>query len=142
MPALNRIHDVASADGRLTSPDLVIAVLEIVDWCETVLEPHATWEDRWLYPRVDDLAGTPWATKLMRFEHTQIRELVRRVADDRDLLARGTQDGTMTLRGHLFALEELLRAHMEREERFLIPLLVSEAPVALATAAPGGSGGG
>jgi hypothetical protein len=35
------------------------------------------------------------------------------------------------LQGHLFTLEALLRAHIDREERFLIPLLdsaVDEAP--------------
>jgi len=29
-------------------------------------------------------------------------------------------------RCHLFSLEALLRAHLEREERFLIPMLVDE----------------
>jgi hypothetical protein len=34
------------------------------------------------------------------------------------------------LRGHLFAIEALLRAHIEREERFLIPLLEDESGAA------------
>jgi hypothetical protein len=34
------------------------------------------------------------------------------------------------LRGHLFALEALLRAHIEREDRFLVPLLEGTADVA------------
>ena len=138
VPALNRIHDVASADGSLTSPDLMIALLEIVDWCQTVLEPHAKWEDRWLYSEFDRVAGTPWATKLMRHEHVQIREQIRRVAYDHEMLVRGSHtDRDLTLRGHLFALEALLRAHMEREERFLIPLLLTNAPVTTGAAVPG-----
>ena len=123
-PGLNRIHDVAAAGGSLASPDLSIALLDTLDWLETILEPHASWEDRWLYPRIDALAGSSWATKLMRFEHQQIRAIARQLEADWELLHRTpSADRTVELRGRLFALEALLRAHIEREERFLIPLL-------------------
>ena len=41
-------------------------------WLEHELKPHLAWEDRWLYPQLDEIAGTPWATRLPRFEHRQI----------------------------------------------------------------------
>jgi hemerythrin-like domain-containing protein len=124
MPGINRIHAVARASGGLSGSDWSMSVLDVIDWVETVLQPHAAWEDAWLYPEIAGLAGTPWATKLMTFEHHQILEVARRLEADRDLL-RGerTRDDRVELRGHLFALEALLRAHIEREERFLIPLL-------------------
>jgi hypothetical protein len=39
------------------------------------------------------------------------------------------------LRCHLFGLEALLRAHIEREERYLIPILADDAVVALGVTA-------
>ena len=121
---IDRIHDVAGFIGSVAAPDVSIALAEVIDWIETVLEPHAAWDDAWLYPQIDRRAGTPWATKLMAFEHHQIRELARHLEADRELLLRDNRHGhAVELSGRLFALEALLRAHIEREERFLIPLL-------------------
>ena len=123
-PGIDRIHDVARVVGSITAPDLSIALLDIVDWVHQILEPHAAWEDTWLYPEIDRRAGTPWATKLMTFEHQQIQEIATRVESDRDAMNREpSHDRVVELRGSLFALEALLRAHIEREDRFLIPLL-------------------
>jgi iron-sulfur cluster repair protein YtfE (RIC family) len=123
-PGINRIHDVAVAVGSLAAPDLSIAVLDVLDWVDRVLEPHAAWENTRLYPEFDRHAGTAWATKMMVYEHHQIREIARRIAHDRTLLHREpSREQTAELRGHLFALEALIRAHIEREEQFLIPLL-------------------
>jgi hemerythrin-like domain-containing protein len=128
---INRIHDVAMAIGTIAAPDLSITLLDVLDWVDRVLEPHASWEDRWLYPEVDRQAGTPWATKLMVFEHQQIRQIAQRIAADRTLLNHEpTREQAGELRGRLFALETLIRAHMEREDRFLIPLLHNDAPAA------------
>ncbi len=128
-PGVKRIHDVAMAIGAMAAPDLSIALLDILDWVDRVLEPHAAWEDSWLYPAIDRQAGTPWATKLMAFEHHQMRQIAQRIARDRTLLSHElTREQTGELRGRLFSLEALLRAHLEREERFLIPLLDEPVP--------------
>lgn len=126
-PGIDRLRDVARVVGSRTTPDLSIAVLGVIDWIERVLEPHAAWEDAELYPQINCRAGTQWATKLMAFEHQQIRDIARKVEADHKLLRPGfDHDQAVDLRGHLFALEALLRAHIEREERFLIPLLEGE----------------
>jgi hemerythrin-like domain-containing protein len=123
-PALDRIHAVARTVGSIAPSDRSSALLDIVKWVQTVLQPHAAWEDAWLYPEIARRAGSPWATKLMTFEHLQIFEVARQLEADLDLLGRGpSRDEMIEPRGHLFALEALLRAHIEREERFLIPLL-------------------
>jgi hypothetical protein len=44
-------------------------------------------------------------------------------ADHHLLASRETGDPQVETRCHLFGLEALLRAHIDREERFLIPLL-------------------
>lgn len=130
-PGIDQIHDVARVVGSITARDLSIALLDVVDWVHAILEPHAAWEDAWLYPGIDHRAGTPWATKLMTFEHQQILEVARKLEADRELFRREPdRDQVVELRGHLFGLEALLRAHIEREDRFLIPLLEGTAGVA------------
>jgi hemerythrin-like domain-containing protein len=122
---LDRIHAIARAVGGPSSVDWSGAVLSVLDWVERVLRPHAAWEDAWLYPEIASRAGSPWATKLMTFEHQQILEIARKVELDRERLS-GEQlfrDEMVGLAGDLFVLEGLLRAHIEREARFLIPLL-------------------
>ncbi len=127
-PGIDRIHDVARVVGSITARDLSIALLDVVDWVHAILEPHAAWEGAWLYPEIDRRAGTPWATKLMTFEHQQILKVARKLEADRELLSREPDhDQVVELRGRLFALEALLRAHIEREDRFLIPLLETTA---------------
>ena len=123
---IERIGEVARL--HVSNDELSAAVLEIMHWVDHVLEPHAQWEDRWLYPEIDERAGTPWATKLMSYEHHQIRDAAETVAAARlALREHGSTVAVIELRGRLFALEAILRAHMAREERFLIPLL-DEAP--------------
>ena len=130
-PGIDRIHDVARVVGSITAQDLSIALLDVVDWVHAILEPHAAWEDAWLYPAIDRRAGTPWATKLMTFEHKQIQEIATEIESDREAMNREpSHERTVELRGHLFAFEALLRAHIEREDRFLIPLLEGTADVA------------
>ena len=124
-PGIERIHEAGSLGD--TNEDLSVAVLGVLHWVDTVLEPHVQWEDRWLYPEIDRCAGTHWATRLMIFEHEQIREAARALASARTQFHQAPSTaGIIELRLRLAALEALLRAHLTREERFLIPLLESE----------------
>jgi hemerythrin-like domain-containing protein len=60
----------------------------------------------------------------MRFEHHQISHAASRLEADREALRHEpNHDQACELVSHLVALETLLRAHVEREERFLLPLL-------------------
>jgi iron-sulfur cluster repair protein YtfE (RIC family) len=121
---INRIHDVACEVGQRATPELSEHVLEVLHWLDSTLGPHIAWEEAWLYPEIDARLGTPWATRAARFDHQQIREMVTRLRADHDVL-HGTHAGDVKAetRCHLFSLEALVRAHLEREERFLIPLL-------------------
>lgn len=121
---INRIHDVAWSVGRVALPQLSVDVLDVLRWVERVLEPHLAWEETWLYPDLDRRAGTAWATRSARFDHEQIREAAALVHGDHGALHERDQvDHQGRLRAHLFGLEALLRAHIEREERFLLPAL-------------------
>ncbi len=133
---VNRIHDVACSIGTSATPDISIHVLDVLQWLDTTLEPHMAWEDGWLYPQIDRRTSTPWATRAARFDHQQVRTMVARIRADRESLGRHRElDRHDELRCHLFGLEALLRAHIEREERFLIPILdepvgADETPIA------------
>jgi iron-sulfur cluster repair protein YtfE (RIC family) len=123
---INRIHDVACEVGQRATPELSVHLLEVLEWLDSTLAPHIAWEEAWLYPEIDARIGTPWATRAARFDHLQIREMATYLRADHDLL-RGAQGGDKAeTRCHLFSLEALVRAHLEREERFLIPLLVDD----------------
>ena len=120
---LDHIHHLATSIHTMPSRELTYELLQILMWVEKVLEPHAAWEETVLYEKIDRRAGTVWATKLMRYEHQQIRQLVRRLERDRQTVVHETTHELVELRGRLFAFEGLIRAHLEREELFLIPLL-------------------
>jgi hemerythrin-like domain-containing protein len=121
---IERVHQIGGRVGSVTPRELADEVLHVLDWFEKVLAPHAVWEDHMLYDRIDERAGTTWATRLMRYEHEQIRRIAARLAGDRQrLLAVPTHELLTELRAHLFAFEALVRAHIEREDVFLFPLL-------------------
>jgi hemerythrin-like domain-containing protein len=122
---IERLHELGSRVGSVTPQDLADGLLHVLDWFDRVFVPHAVWEEHTLYDRIDARAGTVWTTKLMRFEHFQIRRLATDLATDRQrLLAMPTHDLLTELRSDVFGMEALIRAHVEREEAFLFPLLV------------------
>jgi Hemerythrin HHE cation binding domain len=128
---INRIHDVACEIGRSSTPELSVQLLDVLHWLDGTLAPHIAWEEGWLYPEIDLRTGTSWATRAARFDHQQIRALALTLHADQHSLSRRAQGGTqIETRCHLFGLEALLRAHIEREERFLIPILDGGFPVA------------
>lgn len=121
---INRIHDVACEVGHRPTSEVSVHVLEILDWLDRTFEPHVAWEEGWLYPEIDARTGSPWATRAARYDHQQLRGMAERLRTDEHLAGtRASGDQQADTRCHLFSLEALLRAHIEREERFLIPVL-------------------
>jgi hemerythrin-like domain-containing protein len=123
---IERLGRLAARVGKLRGVDLADEVLVVLRWLEDVLMPHAAWEDLVVYDRIDEIAGTAWATTLMRFEHAQIRRHIDLLAGDyRRVHAEQTAERLDELRARLYGLEALLRAHLEREDAVLLPLLDS-----------------
>jgi hemerythrin-like domain-containing protein len=137
---INRIHDVACEVGQRPTPELSVDVISVLTWIHDMLEPHIAWEDGWLYPEIEARLGTPWATRAARFDHQQIRQMAENLTDDEIRLGNHQAGGGQAeTRCHLFSLEALLRAHLEREERFLIPILAETASASVEPSARPGS---
>jgi iron-sulfur cluster repair protein YtfE (RIC family) len=125
---IDRIHEVACELPTLGVNQMSVRVGGILRWVDQTLKPHMAWEEEWLFPTIDERAHTPWATRMIRFDHRQIAQQAERIASHRGRLEHGpTSEATTEMRSDLFALEALLRANAEREERFLLPLLELEA---------------
>jgi hypothetical protein len=126
---INRIHDIACEIGHRPASELSVHMLGVLQWLDTVLEPHVAWEETWLYPEIDARLGTPWATRAARFDHQQIRDMATRLRVDQALVrSHASGHESAEARCHVFGLEALLKAHIEREERYLIPVLGEVAP--------------
>jgi hemerythrin-like domain-containing protein len=121
---IDRIHEIACEIGHRPPSELSVHALGVLQWLDTILEPHVAWEETWLYPEIDARTGTTWATRAARFDHQQIRDLATRLLADQVVMSsHPSGDAYAEARCHLFGLEALLRAHIEREERYLIPML-------------------
>ena len=121
---LNRIHETACEVQGWVAPELPTHLVGVIDWVDHVLAPHLSWEEAWLFPELDGRTGTAWATRPAQFDHQQIRSMVDRIREDRALLQAADASARLPeLKCRLFGLEALLRSHIEREERFLIPIL-------------------
>jgi iron-sulfur cluster repair protein YtfE (RIC family) len=121
---LAHIGETIERSRDLSSAELWARLHHTLGWLERELKPHLLWEDTWLYPQFDEFAGTPWATRQAHFEHRQIEALIAGLeADSTRWLGRSTPQTDADMVSHLSAIRAVIVAHMEREERFLMPLL-------------------
>jgi len=124
---IDRIHELGEELATLPVDQRTAGVRKVLHWFDEVFRPHMAWEDAWLFPDLDARAHTPWATRFVRFDHQQIAAQAERLhAHCGDAMQLSAHD-SMTLAADLSGLEALLRANLEREERFLLPLLEPEA---------------
>lgn len=121
---LANLEEAIGQAHLLTRPDAIDRVARTLAWLRRDLLPHAAWEEAWLYPRLDVIAQTPWATRAMRFEHEQIRELATTL--ERDFVAaesRWTNEQAFRLVVAMTRLATLISAHLSQEQWFIGPLL-------------------
>ncbi len=121
---LANVQDAIIEAHRLTHADAMDRVARTLAWLRRDVLPHAAWEEAWLYSQVDAGAGTPWATRALRFEHDQIRDVA--AALETEFQAAHSHWGAEQAFRVIVALtrlETLVAAHMVQEERLLLPLL-------------------
>lgn len=125
---IETLHETACGIESWLSPQIPIRLERTLEWFDRDLDPHLHWEETALYPEIDARTRTAWATRSARFDHEQIRHAAARIREDRSRqLLGGPGVAAADIRCHLFTLEALLRSHIEREERFLIPIIAEPA---------------
>ena len=121
---VDAIHDTANELGWTSNQQTAAAIGRVRNWVQTVLVPHAAWEDAVVYPEIERRTQTEWSVKQARYEHYQIERAAGQLTADIDVLhGPVTHEQACEIRSHLIALETLLRSHMEREELFLLPVI-------------------
>jgi iron-sulfur cluster repair protein YtfE (RIC family) len=120
------VEETISDAHRLSRPELADRVHRALEWLRRDVLPHAAWEDAWLYPQLDRGAGTPWATRVLRFEHLQIAEVAAQLeVDAQALRERWTIELAFSIVARLSRVDALIAAHVAQEERFVLPILES-----------------
>ncbi len=116
---------------RLSRPELSDRVHRALEWIRRDLLPHAAWEDAWLYPQLDREAETPWATRILRFEHQQIGEIAAGLEGDaQELRGRWSLELAFRVVARVASLHCIVAAHVAQEERFVLPVLDTQPLVA------------
>lgn len=124
---MDRIHELGAELATLPVDRRAASIDKVLHWIDADLKPHMAWEESWLFPQIDARARTPWATRLVRFDHQQIAAQAERLHAHCVYASQFSSNDIVTLVADLSGLEALLRANVEREERFLLPLIESEA---------------
>lgn len=124
---IDRIHELGEELAGLPVDQRAASIRKVLQWVDDDVKPHMTWEESWLFPQIDAHAGTPWATRIVRFDHQQIAAQAERLHAQCAYGSHFSPYDTVSLVADLSRLEALLRANVEREERFLLPLLEPEA---------------
>jgi iron-sulfur cluster repair protein YtfE (RIC family) len=121
---LTHIEEIIGRASELGSEGLWARLHDTLRWLDREVRPHMAWEDRWLYPQLDEIAETPWATKSARMEHRQIEKMIATLETDSERwLGHATPHTCAEVVQHLSAIRAVLAGHVEREERLLLPLL-------------------
>jgi iron-sulfur cluster repair protein YtfE (RIC family) len=124
--AIAWVHEVTEGMSRMPVDQRSESIRRVLHWVDADLKPHMAWEESWLFPNIDDRAMPHWATGLVRFDHRQIAAKAERI---RAHCAYGNpfpSSEVSTLVADLAGFEALMSAHIEREERFVMPLLEPE----------------
>lgn len=124
---ITSIREAADGMELTVAQDVDHRLRGVLDWFETRFKAHLAWEDAWLFPQLDGLVGTEWVGRIVRFEHEQIRCAFGELETERHgLPALPDREALRDIRARLYGLESLVRAHVEREEWLLFPVLDDE----------------
>ena len=113
-----------SVHGNLSQPALD-QIDESLEFLTEHLLPHAHAEEAALYPTVQKVMGTPYATATMSRDHVEVEQLTRELATLREQIS-ATEIGARQaneLKRLLFGLYTLVKVHFAKEEEVYLPLL-------------------
>ena len=76
---IDRIHELGEEMAQLPVDRRAAGIRWVLHWIDADLKPHMAWEESWLFPQIDVRARTPWATRVIRFDHQQIAAQAERL---------------------------------------------------------------
>ena len=124
-PSVDRIRQVAERIGEAPIAEIRQGVEEVYDFLAYHLKPHAEAEEAALYPVVQNVLGSPDATRTMSRDHVEVGRYIEELA----ALKNGLTDQALTsaqataLRRVLFGVYALLKVHFAKEEEVYLPIL-------------------
>lgn len=113
-----------SVHGTLSQASLDL-INESYEFLNGHLLPHAQAEEAALYPAVQKVMGTPYATATMSRDHVEVEQLTRELAALKNQVS-ATEIGAKQaneLKRLLFGLYTLVKVHFAKEEEVYLPLL-------------------
>jgi hemerythrin-like domain-containing protein len=121
---LSNLEGAIEEASRLSQSDLRDRIARTTAWAYRQFLPHAAWEEAWLYSQLDEATGSPWATRALRFQHEQIRELASALeAVSITAYEHWTSEIVCRVVAAMARLDALVSAHLAQEELFVLPLL-------------------
>lgn len=124
LPHVETLREAADAVGRAPDGESRRLVDAAYDFLAHHLIPHATAEDKALYPVVNRVLGAPGATATMSRDHVEVGRLTDELRQLRERTAGGADEASvMALRRVLYGLYALVHVHFAKEEEVYLPLL-------------------
>lgn len=110
--------------GTLTQSSLE-KIDEAITFLVTHLLPHAHAEEAALYPVVQKVMGSPYATVTMSRDHVEVEHLTQELAKLRGSLVADEIGASKAneLKLFLYGLYTLVKVHFAKEEEVYLPLL-------------------
>lgn len=115
------LKNAADSVGVVSQEELKKKVDEAYDFLTHHLIPHATAEDKALYPVVGKVMDALDATKTMSRDHVEVGKLTEELTTLRQALS-----DEVGLRRVLYGLYALVKVHFAKEEEIYLPLLDSK----------------
>lgn len=123
-PNVDRIRQVAESIGEVTVTELRRGVEAVYDFLANHLKPHAEAEEAALYPVVQQVLGSPDATKTMSRDHVEVGRYIEELAALKANLSDPLPPvQAAALRRVLFGVYALLKVHFAKEEEVYLPIL-------------------
>ena len=124
LPHIEALRSVADSVGEVPPATLRERVDGAYAFLIEHLIPHATAEDRVLYPVVAQIMGAPAATATMSRDHVAVGSLTSELGELRLRLSAEPSPTDLTaLRRVLYGLHALVSTHFAKEEEIYLPLL-------------------
>jgi hemerythrin-like domain-containing protein len=124
LPHVELLRTAADSIGETSIESVRQRLDEAYGFLAHHLIPHATAEDKALYPVVGKLLGAPEATATMSRDHAEVGRLTAELALMRARLGTAINaEDAKALRRVLYGLYALVKVHFAKEEEVYLPLL-------------------